>query len=128
MSAPTTGILRFSSAFECPMLPNLARAKLESLWPGEFRARSPLPDGRVDFGVVLSGYTNSGFAIIDAVNLFRFNLLFELPRQTRPTFQTAQPKIMTGSGQVFRFNHAIFLVAPKSNSRTRESSIGRPNK
>ncbi len=40
-----------------------ARAKLESLWPGEFRARSPLPDGRVDFGVVLSGYTNSGFAI-----------------------------------------------------------------
>jgi hypothetical protein len=42
---------------------NLSRAKLEFLWPGEFRARSPLPDGRVDFGVVLSGYTNSGFAI-----------------------------------------------------------------
>jgi hypothetical protein len=39
------------------------RAKPESLWPGEFRARSPLPDGRVDFGSVLSGYTNSGFAV-----------------------------------------------------------------
>ena len=42
------------------------RAKRESLWPGEFRARSPLSDGRVDFGVVLSGYTNSGFAIAAA--------------------------------------------------------------
>jgi len=39
------------------------RAKPEFLRPGEFRARSPLPDGRVDFGTVLSGYTNSGFAV-----------------------------------------------------------------
>jgi len=40
------------------------RAKPEFLWPGEFRARSPLPDGRVDYGAVLSGYANSGFAIM----------------------------------------------------------------
>jgi len=33
------------------------RAKPESLCPGKFRARLPLPDGRVNFGALLSGYT-----------------------------------------------------------------------
>jgi len=40
------------------------RAKPEFLWPGEFRARSPLPDGRVDFREVPSRNSNSGFAIV----------------------------------------------------------------
>jgi hypothetical protein len=43
------------------------RAKPESLCPGNFHARSPLPEGLVDFGAVLSGYTNSGFAVVAKV-------------------------------------------------------------
>jgi hypothetical protein len=38
-------------------------AKPELVCPGDFCARSSLPDGRADFVAVLSGYSNSGFAI-----------------------------------------------------------------
>jgi hypothetical protein len=44
--------------------PGVPIAKPEFLWPGEILARSPLPDGRVDLGAVVSGYINSGFAVI----------------------------------------------------------------
>jgi hypothetical protein len=40
------------------------RAKPESLCPVESCVRSPLPDGRVDLNTLLSGYTNSGFALV----------------------------------------------------------------
>jgi hypothetical protein len=40
------------------------RAKPEQLCPVEFCAGSPLPDGHVDLNSVLSGYTNSGSALV----------------------------------------------------------------
>jgi len=39
------------------------RAKPEFLWPDQRCSGSPLPDGRVDFRGMLSGYIYSGFAI-----------------------------------------------------------------
>ena len=67
------------------------RAKPEFLWPGEIRARSPLasphgqrpvrgdpgPDGRVNFGAVLPGYTYSGFAVGPGEIMGLFGLLAE---------------------------------------------------
>ena len=48
--------------------------------PGQFRARSPLPDGRIDFDSLLPGYIYSGFAVIGACGqpcIFRTFLLDE---------------------------------------------------
>ncbi len=72
-----------------PQTGSCARAKLESLWPGEFHAGSPLPDGRVDFGVVLSGYTNSGFAIASLrfyPDLSRGKLDFQTSESAKSSF------------------------------------------
>ena len=41
-----------------------ARAKPEQVCPGEFRAGSPLPVGRVDLTPAISGYSYSGFAVV----------------------------------------------------------------
>ena len=49
-------------------LPNkrrsMARAEPELPWPYEGRARSPRPDGCVDLKALLSGYTDSGSAVV----------------------------------------------------------------
>jgi hypothetical protein len=39
------------------------RAKPELMCPDELSTRSPLPVGRVDLRAVVSGYSDSGFAI-----------------------------------------------------------------
>jgi hypothetical protein len=36
------------------------------MWPDNFCKGSPLPVGRVDLSVVASGYSHSGFAIVDS--------------------------------------------------------------
>jgi hypothetical protein len=46
------------------------RAKPESLCPGRFLSGAPLPDGRVDFDALLSGYTIFGFAVAPEARAF----------------------------------------------------------